>query len=54
MKTIDDVTHVFRSMTMNYGLGKLKPLGYVKSDISGREGLISTLGKIGVVELCTE
>lgn len=50
MDAVEDVVHAFRSMMVNYGLGKQKPLGYVKHDISGVQSLISILAGIGVVE----
>jgi len=35
MDAVEDITHAFRSMMVNYGLGKQKPLGYVKYNIDG-------------------
>ena len=50
MDAVEDITHVFRSMMVNYGLGKQKPRGYVKYPIDGVQNLISNLSNIGEVE----
>ena len=51
MDAVEDITHAFRSMMVNYGLGKQKPLGYVKYNIDGVQSLISNLANIGQVEI---